>query len=177
MEQEVVSVADLVKDLGNHRDLIKYTLIGLPILGVLLGRMLMSFQERAAAWFLSIVVHAAIFLLIPPAIILAYLAFGTGMNLYQDVDALILFGPLLSGFLTLILVPQIMSLDDIPGFDRLRGLAGLVTMSFGLVFVLSRTNFMVWFLVRPTLFSLFVAAVVLYVIFRNFLNMVTRKAR
>jgi hypothetical protein len=176
MSQEA-SVAGLVDDLGKYREQIKFSLLGLPVGGLILGRLLMTIREQVAAWFLSIVVHAAVFLLIPPAIILAYLAFGTGINLYQDVDALLAFGPLLSGGLTLILVPQIMDLDEIPGFDRLRGLVGLVALSFGLVFVLSRTNFMIWFFVRPTLSTIFLAALGLYLLFKMFLGMMTRKGQ
>lgn len=173
---EQASIATLVAELSQHHSEILAGLVALPVGGYLLGSLLLKVQERVAAWFLSIVVHAAVFLVIPSAIVLAYLGLGSGVNLYSDVDALITFGPVLSGVLTLILVPQLMDLDDIPGFDRIRGLAGMVALCFGVVFFLSRTRIMLWFFVRPTMSQIFLLAVGLYLAFRTFFGMMTRRA-
>lgn len=174
---EVTSVADLMGGLKPFQTQITIALVALPLGGVLLGRALLSLRKRVGLWFLSLVVHGAVFMVVPPLVVLLYLAFGTGTNLFTDVDAPLVFGPLISGAATLLLVPQIMDLDLIPGFHRLRGLMGLVALSFGGVFMLSRTRFSVWLWVRPSMTSLLLVAVLVYLAFKVCVDMITNPGR
>lgn len=133
-----MSLADLAQGLGPYRSQISTGLVALPIGGALLGNVLCKLQDRAGAWFLSAVVHLAVFMIVPPLFVLGYLALGTHTNLFTQVDALLYFGPIASGMLTLFLVPQVLPLDRIPGFDRLRGLAGLTAITCVLLWGMSR---------------------------------------
>ena len=171
------SLAELATTLDPYRHQILQGLVALPLGGALLGRLLVAVQERAGAWFLSAVVHLAVFLMIPPAGVLAYLALGTHTNLFTDVDALLYIAPICAGLATLFVVPQVMPYERIPGFDRLRGLFGLVTLTSLIMWFLSRMHFVTYFWVRGGVGSLFLGAFVIFVLLKVCLDKVMSPAR
>lgn len=171
------SLAELATSLEAYRPQILQGLVALPLGGALLGRVLVAVQERAGAWFLSAVVHVAVFLMIPPALVLGYLVLGTHTNLFTDVDALLYIAPILAGMATLFVVPQVMPFHRIPGFDRLRGLFGLAFLTTLIVWFLSRMHFVTYFWVRGGVGSLLMAGFVVFVLLKVCLDKVFRPAR
>ncbi len=164
--QEGTSLADLGVNLAPHRHEIMGFLVALPILGPLVGRALKAWRPRVGAWWLSAVVHMAVFLLVPTGMVVAYLAFVTQTDLFRQVDALLAFGPILAGFATLVLVPHVMPLDDIPGFDRLFGLMVLVGVAFSAVALLVKTRIFAGFVFFGGLKDLLVMAFCVYLLVR-----------
>lgn len=141
------SLADLAVVVEPHRREIMIGLLALPVVGPLIGRLLMGLSERAGAWFLSLVIHLAVFLVLPTAMILGYLGFVVHTNLFTQVDALLYIAPLLSGTFTLFMVPRVMALEDIPGFDRLVGLFVLVGVTTFLLMLFAKMRIYMGFFI------------------------------
>lgn len=173
---EGTSLADMVGVLAPHKQKILMGLAGLPILGPLVGKILVNVRERVGAWFLSGVVHLAVFLTVPSLLIIAYLMLATDANLLTDVDALLTFGPVVSGVLTLFLVPQVMALDRIPGFSRIASLAMLVAISSVMAYILAKTRIFAGIFMIATFKDLLMMGVVIYLIMAVLWSKVTGPA-
>ena len=171
------SLAELATSLDVYRPQILQGLVALPLGGALVGRVLVAMQERAGAWFLSAVVHLAVFVMIPPAMVLAYLALGTHTNLFTEVDALLYIAPIVAGMATLFVVPQVMPFERIPGFDRLRGLFGLAFLTTLILWFLSRMHFVTYFWIRGGVGSIVLGGLVVFVLLKVCLDKVFRPAR
>lgn len=171
------SLAELATKLDVYRPQILQGLVALPLGGALLGRVLVAVQERAGAWFLSAVVHLAVFVMMPPVAVLAYLALGTHTNLFTDVDVLLYIAPIIAGLATLFVVPQVMPYDRIPGFDRLRGLFGLAFLTTGILWFLSRMHFVTYFWIRGGIGSILLGGLVVFVLLKISLDKVLSPAK
>jgi hypothetical protein len=79
------------------------------------------------------------------AMLLAYLLFFQNANLMK-LNLLIFFLPVISMAVTLLLIKaNIVSFDEIPGFERLSGLMVMLGVSFAIAFALHRMHFGIFF--------------------------------
>lgn len=174
MEPSPASLADLVGSLAPYRGGILYGLVAFPVLGPALGQLGLLATPRLGDWLLSMVVHLAVFMVVPSVLVIAYLGLATSTNLVTQVDAVLTFGPLVSGIATLFVVPRIRSFDDIPGFDRLQGLMLLVGMSSVLAFLIMKTRIFVSFFVVSNISQLLFLAFVVYLAMKAAFGMAFR---
>jgi hypothetical protein len=116
-------------------------------------------------------------MVVPSVLVIGYLATATSTNLVTQVDAVLTFGPVVSGIAALFVVPRIRSFDDIPGFDRLYGLMVLVGMATVLAFLIMKTRIFVGFFVISSIPQLLFLAFVVYLAMKAASGMAFRGER
>ncbi|MEM7352705.1 MAG: hypothetical protein AAF657_18035, partial [Acidobacteriota bacterium] len=87
----------------------------------------------------------------------------SGANLL-DLDLLVFFLPPLSMVATLALIGRRVDFEDVPGFDRLFGLMMMIGVSFLLALAVQKTR--IWIFFGASITSLFVFAVIAFLILR-----------
>jgi hypothetical protein len=101
------------------------------------------------------------------AVIVAYTLLFTRENLL-GLDVFVTFVPIASMIATVEVIRRRADLDRLPGFDRLWGLIGLLTVSFVIALILDRLR--VWLFFGGGMLSLVVIAAILYLVFRTTLR-------
>ncbi len=144
---EGLSFYDIVDKLHGVKTPLVGLMILLPFVSWGGGTMLKKVSKSTAARFLSIPVYVAVIPGTCCTLIIAYLILIAHVNVLKDIDLIICIcvGPILSMAATLWAISKIMSFDDIPRFDRLSGLIITSSVSFILIFILSRLHIFVGF--------------------------------
>ncbi len=136
-------------DLVDKLHIIKTPLVNLMILLPLIswggGIVLKKVSKLTASRFLSVLVYLAVLPGTCCILVMAYLILIARVNVLKDVDLIICAGPIFCMMVTLWAVSKVMSFDEIPGFDRLSGLITVSSVSFMLLFILSRLHIFVGF--------------------------------
>ena len=81
-----------------------------------------------------------------------------------DVNLLVYFLPMVSMFVTLVLMRHNVDFADVPGFDRLYGLMVLLGVSFGVALAIQRTR--IWVLFGGSITMLFALALVAFLLLK-----------
>ncbi|MBN2383080.1 hypothetical protein JXQ70_09385 [bacterium] len=169
-----MTVMDLMNKIGNYPGYLIAFCIALPLLSLLYGRLVS--RERGSLAPHRYVYAVLIYLTSIPGIfaivVTAYTLFFIESNLLM-VNALVYFLPIVSMFITVVLVRKAVELDAVPGFDRLLGLFTLLGITFILVLMVQKTR--IWLFFGGSLTSLVVLVVFLfallkwatYTLFRN----------
>jgi len=120
--------------------------LALPLIAWTLGRLHGRDRGGATPW--NYAYSVLVYLVCVPgmfaAILTAYALFFTRENL-MDVNLLVYLLPLVSMFVTLVLIRKSVSFDLIPGFDRLSGLMAMIGCSFAIALAIQKTNIWIFF--------------------------------
>lgn len=139
-----MTLGQLFDTLSQNPALIIFYFVALP-LSALLGLLLGSGQGHASPW--KYFYCAIVYLACVPGI------FSITLSLYQflferipvtDLDVFTQVLPILSMFLTLFLVIQNVSLEEVPGFGKLSGLMMLILVLFAFMWILDKTRIIVF---------------------------------
>lgn len=106
-------------------------------------------SERAAAQFMALPIYLCVFPGMAASTIVAYLLFFARQNLFTTPGAALLLVPPVWMFFSLLLFSRLIDFDEVPGFDRLRGLMGLAALSFITALILDRFRFVVFGRIGP----------------------------
>ena len=102
-----------------------------------------------------------------PGMFSAVLCLYTMLFLQQsllDKSVTVYFAPMLSMILTLGSISRFVSLDDVPGFERISGLMTLLGITFFILLVLNRFN--VWVVFFGNIGMMFVIGLILFLLLR-----------
>ncbi len=141
-----MTTRDLIQLAGQHPVGLLLAFVAPPVLAWLAGRGHGNEQGKHAPW--KYLYALLVYLVCVPgmfaAVITAYTLFFSGESLL-DANLLVYFLPLASMVATLVLIRKNVSLDDVPGFDRLTGLMVMVGGSFVIALVIQKTRIFVFF--------------------------------
>lgn len=161
-----MTIRELILAAGEYPLAILAYLIVLPLLAYLLGRFVqdrMNPGKPMAYAFMGLIYLAAVPGMFSGVLTAYLLLFRSGESLL-DLNILVFLGPIASMGATLGLVNRRVSLEAVPGFDRLSGLMILLGVSFGIVFLLSR--FWVVGVLHGSIGSLVTAAAVVFALLK-----------
>ncbi len=122
-------------------------------------------KGAASPWryFYSVLVYLACVPGILSAVLTGYLIFFTRENLL-DVNLLVHVAPLVSMIVSLMLISKNVSLEDIPGFDRLSGLMTMIAVTCVIVLGIYKTR--LWVVFGGSVFVLAAVAVGLFALLK-----------
>ena len=167
--QAGLTLADLYQNLNQHRAGIANFLGFLPLLGPAIGFAFLKINEKTGAWFLSLLVHVSVLLIVPSIAVFFYQGFILGQNLIEEIDLLTVVGPIASGCVTIFVTHKVLDLDELPGFERIWSLFLLTGLVTGVVWILSRSHFYFGAFMRTSLSQLSVGILVIYLLFKMLL--------
>ena len=122
---------------------------------------------NSSKYMLSILVYAVSIPGILALILILYSAIFIGTNLLQ-INVISYYLPLTAMTLTLTLINRKIAMSRIPGFSKISAFLFLITISFSLLFILSRTYFGIHFLGNFT--SLLVVFILLLILVKFLWN-------
>jgi len=157
----VMTIMDLLDMLTGYQQYLSAYFIGLPLLSFVYGR-LVGRQRRPNSphkYVYCLLIYLTSVPGIFAAVITAYTLFFIQTNLLL-VNALVYFLPIISMFVTLVLIRKDVDLDHIPGFDRLLGLFTLLVITFVLALMIQKTR--IWLLFGSSLSALIILVVFLF---------------
>jgi len=134
-------------EMVDHRPLLAGLFLGLPpVMAFLCGRLHARGNGGAAPWkyIYSVLVYAVCVPGIFAVMLTAYTMFFSKENLL-DASLLVYFAPIVSMIVTLALIRQRVSFDEVPGFDRLSGLMVMLACSFAIALGIDKTRIWIWF--------------------------------
>lgn len=128
-----MTLRELLTLAGRHPEYLGYYFALIPLLALLIPLLHKKGFGEFAPW--KYLYSALTYLTCIPGmfsgVLVAYSLFFTRENLL-DVNPLIYFAPLLSMFVTLVLIRKQVSFNDLPGFERLSGLMILIGGAFAI---------------------------------------------
>ena len=111
----------------------------------------------------SFITYLAVIPGIIASVLLAYALFFTRTNLLE-VNAVIYFLPIVSMIVTLFIISRIVSFNQLPGFDRLRGLMFMIAVSFAAVLFIQKMR--IWVMFHGSLLWLILLGVGIFVVLK-----------
>jgi hypothetical protein len=164
-----MTIEEFLTWVGNRPFLPVAVFLAIPAIAWLTGLMHGRESSRRSPW--KYVDSTLIYLACVPgvfaAVIVAYTLLFTRENLL-GLDVFVTFVPIASMIATVEVIRRRADLDRLPGFDRLWGLIGLLTVSFVIALILDRLR--VWLFFGGGMLSLVVIAAILYLVFRTTLR-------
>ncbi len=118
---------------------------------------------KSLKYALSAIVYAVTIPGILAAMLILYGLLMQRTNMLQ-VSILSYFVPIVAMIVTLIILNKKVPMRSIPGFDKLSGLIIMISIAFGIIFVLQKTYFGVLFF--GSIIQLFIVFIILLVILR-----------
>lgn len=160
-----MTLRELIVDADRHAPLVLGALAALPAGSFLLGRLHEAGRGGDDPWrrLYAALVYAACIPGMFSASLIVYAFLFTGENLL-DANVLVYFAPLVSMAVSLATMSRNVDFDQVPGFDRIWGLLGLLLLSFFSALFLQRLRINIIFL--GGLSSLWLLALVVFVVFR-----------
>ncbi len=160
-----MSIAELIARLGHHSTGLVIFLTCLPVMTYLYGKLISPVQalQRPHRYIYAGLIYLACVPGIFAAVLTAYSLFFIRANLLE-VNFAIYFLPILSMGITVALIKNRVDLDELPGFDRLKGLMVLLTFTFIIVLFLIR--FRIWLVFGGSLTALLVLGVAVFLLLR-----------
>jgi hypothetical protein len=131
-------------------------------------------EQAPRSYFYAVLVYVTCLPGLFALTLIAYTLFFTRQNLL-DVNLLIYVLPIASMGLTLGVMARKMKFEKIPGFDRISGLMIILTATFSVLFLLSRTR--VWLLFAGSFVWLLALGVMIFFLLRLGFHMVTQNRK
>lgn len=160
-----MSIAELIARLGQYSTGLMIFLTALPVIAYFYGKFISPVQalQRPHRYIYAFLIYLACVPGIFSAVITAYSLFFINANLLE-VNFAIYFLPILSMGITVALIKNRVDLDGLPGFDRLKGLIVLLTLTFIILLFLIR--FRVWLVFGGSLMALWVLGAGVFLLLR-----------
>lgn len=135
-----MTLGEFLQQFGDHHELIIFFAVALPLTALLAG-LLGRGQGHLSPWkyLYGTLVYIACFPGIFSLTLNAYLWFVEGRSIL-DADIFTQLIPVLVMALTLWLISRNVSLDLVPGFDRISGLLALIAVVFTVLWILEKTR-------------------------------------
>lgn len=92
-----------------------------------------------------------------------------------DVNLFVYFLPIVSMIITLMTLSNQLTIERIPGFDKLSGLIFIIAATFITLLVIQKTR--IWVMFHGTMTSLVVIFIVLFIVFRVGWSRITRSRK
>lgn len=144
------SMADMLAEFSvSHTWEMLGVMAAVTILGAGIPAILNRFSERRAAQFASLPIYLTVLPGVTSSVVLAYLLFFTNENLFRLSGGWALLLPPFWMLGSLFLFSKIVEFDEVPGFDRLRGLFGVAALSLVTLLILDRFRILVIFYIGP----------------------------
>jgi len=160
-----MSVKDFILFVEQYSTGIGLVFILIPLTSFLVGKMHPRKEKIVSP--LRYVYSFLVYLTCVPgmlsAVVTAYSLFFLRANLLE-VNFLIYFLPMVSMFVTLMIIARNVTLDDIPGFDRLSDLMVLLGVTFFITLGIQKTR--LWILFAANILVLFLIMMVLFLLLR-----------
>lgn len=160
-----MTLRELIAGADRHSALVLGALAALPVSSFLLGRLHEAGRGGDDPWrrLYAILVYAACVPGMFSVSLIVYAFLFTGENLL-DANVLVYFAPLIAMAVSLAIMSRNVDFDQVPGFDRIWGLLGVLMMSFFVALFFQRLRINIIFL--GGLSSLWLMALVVFVVFR-----------
>lgn len=168
-----MTLQQLFDSIGNNPQLILMYFIGIPIIAFAMTWITGADSYKSPWNFIySGLVYAVCIPGIFATMLVAYTMFFENKSLLQ-VNWVVYFLPIISMFLTLLILSRKLHLEQIPGFDKISGLIFMIVAASMVIFLLSRMR--IWTVFIGSIWHLFGLFIVLLVVFRlGFKRMFTK---
>jgi len=133
-------------------------------------------QKKSPSNFLAKTLSALVFLVSVPGIMATILVFYSLFFIRQnllEVNIILYFLPIISMIVTLFFISKKVSLNTLPGFDRLSGLMTVLVLTGMALLMLYKLRFVVGFF--ASIQSLLIFGVIFYFVFKSAMNKLTGK--
>ena len=141
-----MTIRDLIHQADQHPVVLSAALSAPPLIALVAGRWHGRGPGAAGAWryVYSVLVYLACVPGMFAGVLTAYTLFFSRENLL-DTNLLVYFLPIVSMVVTLVLIRQNVSFEEVPGFDRLSGLMVMVACSFAVALAIQKTKIWIFF--------------------------------
>lgn len=154
----------LIELISSHSHWLPYGYGAPVVLSLLLNMSLKLTQANRAPW--TYIYSLLVYLVCLPGIfsitLVAYALFFTNENLL-DANILVYFLPIVTMVLTLVIINKKISMNDLPGFERLSALMLLMGVTFLIILAIRKTHIGIFFWAGG-LGTLFILGIMLYLI-------------
>ena len=159
-----MTLKELFNSIGENPTFMLIFFISLPILAFVMNWITGKDSYKSPWSFIySGIVFAAAIPGIFATLLVAYTMFFENTSLLE-VNWVVYFLPIISMFLTLLILSQKLSLERIPGFDKISGLVFMIIAASMVIFLLSRMR--IWTVFIGSIWHLFGLFIVLLIVFR-----------
>jgi len=159
-----MSVKELLDWMSLHSPFVIIYLTILPLLSSALSYFANSIKmKKSVRRLISILLHLSVIPGMFSSALVFYTLFIVKGNLLA-VNALLYFAPIISMFVLIVLIKRKLSLNVLPGFNRLSGMMLMMFISCFIVLLLYRFRLVIGFF--GSFGQLLIAAVILYLIFK-----------
>lgn len=166
---EAPSMADMLADFSvSHTWELLAVMAGITVLGAVIPAALNRFTDRWGPRFAALPIYLTVLPGVTSSVILAYLLFFTNENLFRLSGGWALILPPFWMIGSLFLFSKIVDFDEVPGFERLRGLFGVAILSLVTLLILDRFRILVIFYIGPL--GGLIAFCILFVAFKVAIN-------
>ena len=168
-----MTIEQFLDILGRYPQVIILFLGFLPLASFIYGRYIAGARiaESPHRFVMSTLVYLACVPGIFSATISVYTLLVLRGNLLQ-VNMLHYFFPVVMMILTLVTISRLVNLDLLPGFNRLRGLMGLLTLTFVVTFLVMQTR--IWLIFGGSITAMILLLIALFLVFKWLSRMVFR---
>jgi hypothetical protein len=171
MEPRPETLEDVLLTLAREWQMLGIAMILITLISLLICYLLLKLKRPLSAHrFMSLPIYLTVLPGIFYCVILAYLLVFARANLMTL--PLFTFLPPLWMAISLYLYRQFVDFENVPGFNRLSGLALFVTVVFAAAFFLARLRIIAIFWLSPV--WLFPIVVVLYLVYRHAMRLLSK---
>ena len=159
-----MTLNDLIATLSEN-DLMVWVFTALPLLALACRLLHGKHGGSQSPW--KYLYAVLVYCCAVPGMFSAMLCFYSMLFLQEsllDKSIVVYFAPFFSMLITLGLISKFVSLDDVPGFDRISGLMTMLGVTFFLLLVLNRFN--VWVVFGGGIGSMFAIGAFLFLLLR-----------
>lgn len=141
-----VTVRELIEVGTRHPGALQGALVSIPGAAFLLGRAHGEGQGGQDPWrrAYSVLVYAATIPGMFSTALVAYALFVTHENLL-DVSIPVYFGPIIQMVVSLVIMSRNVDFDEVPGFDKIWGLMGILGVTFTTTLFIQKTSILMVF--------------------------------
>ena len=160
-----MTIQELIDLAGKQQTYVLIAFAVPPVLSILIRILHGSGKGPFAPWkhIYSLIVYLSAIPGVFAAVLLFYNLFFLKANLLR-VNAVIYFVPILSMILTFVIISRFVSFNQLPGFQRLRGLMFMIAASFAIVLIIDKMR--IWVAFHGSIFWLFLLAAGIFILLK-----------